>query len=670
MGARTHFLRLPVWFRFTLLTLAVFVCGVVLSRPPGAGDQTPPTGDVAQAARAVDALAHPSPAHDPRQDLPRDFAKEQNRDPKTVIAPDKTLRVADDGGGCSGPAGDTEWDFSVACRAHDLGYDLLRYAEHKGQPLGQDARRALDDRLTDDLHTQCELNPRGAATTCHAVAFAYAQGLKFNSWRQRWGPPGHEPAVAWAFGCAVVVFLLLARTSHRRREQPTAPLPVVQDRYATFLRIASLGLLVVSETIATVAHWTGFDASWLWALQVVPIFFFAGGHANLLSWQEHRGGFGCYVSSRISWLLRPVLAFVLLWVVLFAALNLLDVQVDAYSRLITHPLWFLGVYILAVCATPLMAWLHRNRRLTTPAVLAAATFGVEIARACLEWRTGGYVTLLLGALLMQQYGFFYADGSLDRISKRTLAVVTGVTIPAFALLVHYGGHPRSVIVLGLGQICLALLVRGPVTRWLDGRSWRVVQFARTAPMTIYLAYLAVLGVVVALLGFVKAPVALVLTLVPLLLVFHRFETQHARFPKLSHESHRTRLATALGAVYGVLGVLGFVVTGFLGDEATLVVFPVDPLQNVIHLLLGWYLIHIARTGTCHKRLPWLLTALACVPPLLVLEPTALIVVPHAATIAIALLASIPRPPARTPATTPAAATPTPDDLVASSAPAL
>ncbi|TWP53292.1 hypothetical protein FKR81_04795 [Lentzea tibetensis] len=671
MGARRLFLLLPVWFRFTLVTLAVFFCGVVLSRPAGANDERPLTGDVAVAARAVDAFAHPSAGHDPRNDLPHDFAEEQNRTPRTVTAPDGTQRAVDDGGGCSGPAGDTEWDFSVACRAHDLGYDLLRYAEHKGRPLPHDARKELDDRLAADLHRQCEINPRDAKTTCHAVAEVYAQGLKFNSWRQRWGPPGHEPVVAWAFGSAVVVFLLLARTGNRRREDPLAPHPVVQDRYATFLRIASLGLLVIGETIATIAHWTGFDPNWLWALQVVPIFFFAGGHANLLSWQEHqehKGGFGCYISSRISWLMRPVLAFVLLWVVLFAALNLLDVEVDAYSRLITHPLWFLGVYILAVCATPVMAWLHRNHRLTTPAVLTAVTIGVEVLRASLDWRTGGYVILLLGALLMQQYGFFYADGSLDRIPKRTLAGVSAVTLPAIATLVYFGGNPRSVIILGLGQVCLALLARRPISNWLAGRSWHVIDFVRTAPMTIYLAYLVVLGLVVWMIGLVTAPVVLVLILVPLLLVFHRFETRRTWFPKLSHESHRTRLATGLGAAYGVFGVLGFVVTGFLGAEATLVVLPVDPLQNVIHLLLGWYLIHIARTGSCDKRLPWLLTALACVPPLLVLEPTAFVVVPHVATIGLALLASIPRPPVRTPAATPAAATPSQGDLVGSSGP--
>lgn len=662
MGARKLLLRLPAWFRFTVITLAVFVCGVIASRPATGDDGVPPRGDV---AAAVHAFVQPSASHDPRLNLPPDFAQESGRDPRTVRAPDGTLRVVDATGGCSGPAGDTEWDFSVACRAHDMGYDLLRYADHKGHPLGQDARKALDDRLAADLHTQCALNPRGAEKTCHAVAETYAMGLKFNSWRQRWGAPGHEPVTAWAFGSAVVVFLLLARLHGRRREELPAAGPVVQDRYATFLRLFSLSLLVLGETVATIAHLRGFGTPWLWALQAVPLFFFAGGHANLRSWQAHEGGFGCWVSSRTSWLLRPVLAFVLLWVVLFAALNLMDVRVDAYSRLITHPLWFLGVYLLAVAATPAAAWLHRNFRRTTPIALASITLAVEVARATTDWKTGGYVNLVVGALLMQQVGFCYADGSLQKISRKVLAALGAITLPALAF---FSDYPRSTVVLGIAQVCLALLARGRVTAWLEGRSWYVVNFARRAPMTVYLAYLVGVGAVVGLLGLSNAPTWLVFLLLPLPLLFHRFESKMVRFPRLKHESHRTRLATGMGVVFGTLGVLGFVVSGFLGD-GTLVLLRVDPLQNLIHLLLGWYLIHTARTGSCDTRLPWLLTALACVPPMLALEPTPPVLVLHAAALGLAVLAAIPRSRPRTPAATAVAATPSPDELVTAEAPA-
>ncbi|WP_307867715.1 phospholipase A2 [Umezawaea beigongshangensis] len=682
------------------MALAVFVCGVVASRPAGATDEQVLGGDVAAASRAVDALALPSADHDPRAEFPHDFAAVQNTTPEPVVAPDGTLRAVHVGGGCSGPAGDTEWDFGTACRAHDLGYDLLRYAESKGQPLGPDARRKLDARLSTDMHAQCEANPRGSGVRCHAVAQLYSAGLGFNSWRQRWGPPGHEPVLAWGFGIAVVVFLLVARLPGARRREPDpapaqsaafTPRPAVQDRFATFLRLGSLALVVLGQSLLTVLYWGGISANWLWlltwVLQAVPVFFFAGGHANLLAWQavrDDQGGYGRYLAGRISWLMRPMLAFVLAWLVLPLPLQLLDapqVRVDAFSRMIAYPLWFLSLYLVGVALTPLAAWLHGRVRLVTPLALLAAMVVADTARAWLHWRTGGYLNLLLGALFLQQIGFFYADGSLLRVSRRALVALAALTPPALGVLIAFGGYPRTMmttpgealsnvsppticlLVLGLGQICLVVAQRDRVSAWLHGhRPWSVVAFTRSAPMTVYLGYLTVLAAVVGLLGVLDGPApaaltvaewlsrprwitGLVVLLVPLLLFFHRFERHAHHFPGTRsrvEESHRGRLAAVLGVLFGALGLLGFVTTGFSGGSGTLVVLPVDTLQNLIHLLLGWYLVHSARAGTCHARLPWMLTAVACVPPLLSPESNAACLLLHGAVIVVALAAAVPR----------------------------
>jgi acyltransferase-like protein/phospholipase A2-like protein len=685
--------RLPAWFRFLVVTLVVFVCGVIASRPAGATDDRPLAPDVAAATRAVQAMTAPSRLHNPLDDFPADFGRTQGRNPIVVTTADGTLRAIHPDGACSGPDGETEWDFSLACKAHDLGYDLLRYAENKGQPLGPAARKSIDAQLSRDMHAQCHANPRGSETQCHAIAQLYAGGLSFNSWRQRWGPPGHEPVLAWGFGSAMVVFLLLARLPGRKRGSTAppdfTPRPATQDRYATFLRLASLGLVVLGQSVLTVMHWAGVSANWLWlltwVLQAIPIFFFAGGHANALAWQEvkaHHGGYGRYLSSRIAWLLRPVTAFILAWLVLPLPLELLDVpkdRVEAFGRLIAYPLWFLGVYLVAVAVTPLMAWSHRQLRLGTPLLLTIAMVTIDGARVIFDWRPGGYLNLLLGALLLQQLGFFYADGSLQRVSRRVLRVLAALAAVALVGLITYGGYPRTMmampgeagsnlspptvclLVLGLGQICLVVVLRDRVSAWLAGRrQWSVVMFARTAPMTVYLGYLTVLAAVVGVLGLLDAPDAaaftvadwlarprwlavLVLLLMPVLLVFHRFERHASLFPGFhwtSAESHRSRLAATLGVAFGALGVLGFVATGFAGTSATLIVLQVDPLQNLVHLLLGWYLLHAARAGTCHGRRSWLLTAMACVPPLLVLEPNALGVVLHVSTIVLALLAAV------------------------------
>src|SRR3954463_6159225 len=50
------------------------------------------------------------------------------------------------------------------------------------------------------------------------------------------------------------------------------------------------------------------------------------------------------------------------------------------------------------------------------------------------------------------------------------------------------------------------------------------------------------------------------------------------------------LATIFGVVYLLVGVLGFIVTGFSNfagtDGDTLIVFDVNPLHNIVHLAIG------------------------------------------------------------------------------------
>jgi hypothetical protein len=77
------------------------------------------------------------------------------------------------------------------------------------------------------------------------------------------------------------------------------------------------------------------------------------------------------------------------------------------------------------------------------------------------------------------------------------------------------------------------------------------------------------------------------------------------------------LASALGVGYTVLGVLGFAVTGVTWQVGAPWLFGValDPLANLIHLMLGGYLLHCVHTGDSRKPWPWLLTASACVPPI-------------------------------------------------------
>jgi hypothetical protein len=122
------------------------------------------------------------------------------------------------GGGCSSPFGDTSYAFGAACMRHDYGYDLLRYADQLGRPLGPSVRSAIDHRFTQELQHSC------ASAGCYAAAWFYESAVKFNTWRQGGGPPVEEsvlslvaPVVA-ALGGGMLLVL------PRRRRRVGAPI--------------------------------------------------------------------------------------------------------------------------------------------------------------------------------------------------------------------------------------------------------------------------------------------------------------------------------------------------------------------------------------------------------------------------------------------------------------
>ncbi len=109
------------------------------------------------------------------------------------------------GGGCSSPFGQSAFGFGSACKQHDLGYDLLRYAAIKGQPLGPWARQGLDRRFGERIRASCH------NVSCRIVAAGYVAAVQLNSWRQGYGVPVRETlstvAPAGAGGLATALLL-------------------------------------------------------------------------------------------------------------------------------------------------------------------------------------------------------------------------------------------------------------------------------------------------------------------------------------------------------------------------------------------------------------------------------------------------------------------------------
>lgn len=159
----------------------------------GAGEVVTPSAPENEAAAHAVAVLTGRSDGDLAAALPADFAAVMGYQPVAGADPD---------GGCSW-LGDTSYDFGRACRSHDLGYDLLRYATDRGGELGPWARHAIDDRFDADLRARCAEVHGGAG--CAALARVASGAVGFNSWRQGYGDPGDE--AVWPYLASGVLIL-------------------------------------------------------------------------------------------------------------------------------------------------------------------------------------------------------------------------------------------------------------------------------------------------------------------------------------------------------------------------------------------------------------------------------------------------------------------------------
>ncbi|MCF8571387.1 hypothetical protein L5G32_14035 [Gordonia sp. HY002] len=169
--------RLGVGLAIAFLALLVLggagVASVVAASPPRVG---PIANDV---DRDIADLVGTSP-EDALTHLPAGFESAMGYRP--VLQDSRPVNPA---GSCSSPVS-LPTSFEPACRAHDFGYDLLRFGTKTGHPASPWARRALDAMLVDAMHDSC------TDPLCEAAATVADGGLTVNSWRQQWRAPERE----------------------------------------------------------------------------------------------------------------------------------------------------------------------------------------------------------------------------------------------------------------------------------------------------------------------------------------------------------------------------------------------------------------------------------------------------------------------------------------------
>ncbi|NNH72567.1 hypothetical protein HLB23_22350 [Nocardia uniformis] len=180
------------------------------------------------ARTAIEALTSPDQA---TAAIPADFAAGAGYQP-TI---EQGLLVNPDGE-CSSPV-PLPAEFEITCKAHDLGYDLLRYADSRGQPLTAWARQALDATFEQRMHAACTTRANTVSRTgCQAMASIANTFVDLNSRRQGYGPPVNESrsntteseprvhaAAAIPVAGSALAFAGFAARSTRRRLNHTAP---------------------------------------------------------------------------------------------------------------------------------------------------------------------------------------------------------------------------------------------------------------------------------------------------------------------------------------------------------------------------------------------------------------------------------------------------------------
>ncbi|MFD1046457.1 acyltransferase family protein, partial [Kibdelosporangium lantanae] len=198
-----------------------------------------------------------------------------------------------------------------------------------------------------------------------------------------------------------------------------------RDPFLDVVRVLAIVLVVFQHWLIPVLGWTGSELTtgnayatpgwWVltWVGQVMPLVFFAGGAANLLSLRSHRARGGTdrdWISTRLHRLAIPLLPLVALWLPLPHLLVALGVPAQPLSlggAVVGQLLWFMAVYLAAILATPLMLKAKERYGLRVVAVLVAAALLIDVLRFS-DVSLVGYVNAVVVWLAVHQLGFHYA----------------------------------------------------------------------------------------------------------------------------------------------------------------------------------------------------------------------------------------------------------------------
>lgn len=421
--------------------------------------------------------------------------------------------------------------------------------------------------------------------------------------------------------------------SHPKASLLAAATPAGRDRYVDFLRVFSLAVVILGHWLMAVIVWDGgrlHIANVLettpparlltWVFQIMPVFFIVGGFSNTASLAAARRDgkpYGDWLRGRLTRLVRPVLAFALVWSAFVAVLRLLGVDpavVRAGS--LAQPLWFLAVYIGVVALAPALVRAQGRWGRAVPIALGLSVAAVDVARWVFGVPLVGWVNFALVWLFAHQLGVMWREGTVGSWSRGRAVALAAAGLAGLVVLTQILGYSVSMVggvdearsntfppslalvFLAAWQFGAVLALRPVVDRWLARpRAWAAVVAANGLAMTLFLWHITAMALVaVAVLPtgrlpqpaagtgawWAMRPVWIVLSaiaLIPLVLTFARVESARAR-PGVVSASTAGVAAVLLMVGMAVLARRGFVTPGIVSAHAVAVAL----------LAAGWWML--------------------------------------------------------------------------------
>lgn len=203
-----------------------------------------------------------------------------------------------------------------------------------------------------------------------------------------------------------------------------------------------------------------------WILQVLPLFFMAGGYTHSIAWAKYRDSpraWRRFVKRRAQQLLVPSFALIAVVSVATTLIALLHEGRDPWVTrgvvLVLSPLWFLIVFFLLVLGVPVWDRLHRRFGELAPIGLAVCAMGVDVAR--FRYRVPGiaFANLVFVWAACHQTGWSW--DRLRRAPARFGHVLMLIGFAALVGLTNMGLYPRSMV--GTGSVTDRFSNMGPPT---------------------------------------------------------------------------------------------------------------------------------------------------------------------------------------------------------------